>query len=111
VNAGQHLDPDAYRWVGWHSFELTGQHGSVITIDLRAGRDNIEITTANNLLAVLDRDEFRDWLAYPAPRALTKDEVEWSVHSGVSYLTLGEAAEYGTYAVPGQTIAYLTGVI
>lgn len=111
MTPGQHLDPAAYRWVGWHSFELTGQPGSIITIDLRAGRDNIEITAGNTLLAILDRDEFRDWLTYPAPGALPKDDVEWSVHSGVTYLTLGEDAEYGTYAVPAQTIAYLTGVI
>lgn len=106
----QDLNPDASRWVGWHSFELTGMPGSIVPIDLRARRDDVLVLASDYVLASLDRDRLREWLTHPRT-PLQVDETEWSVHAGTTYLTLGHDAQYGTYAVPPPTIAYLTEVI
>ena len=106
----EQLDPAATRWTGWHTFDLTGQPGSVIAIELRARRDDILMLTCDYVLASLDRDRFREWLIHPL-LPLKVDEAEWSVYGGISYLTLGADGEYGSYVVPAETIAYLTGVI
>jgi hypothetical protein len=107
---GGHCAAAAALWTGWHTFDLAGMPGSVVTIELRARRDDILMLWADYVLASLDRDRFRAWLIHPRV-SLQVDEVEWSVHGGITYLTLGSEEEYGSYVVPAETIEYLTGVI
>jgi hypothetical protein len=105
-----HLDQFAAPWTGWHTFDVTGMRGVVVSIELRARRDDILMLWSDYVLASLDRDRLREWLIHPRV-PLKVDEAEWSVYAGFTYLTLGGEGGFGSYGVPAGTVEYLTGVI
>jgi hypothetical protein len=55
-----------------------GVPGRAVLVEFRIRHDTVEVWYAEHLSSVLDRQEFRAWMRYPAA-PMVVDEVGWSV--------------------------------
>ena len=96
-------------WTGQLDVELrNGRNWSVGTIDIRLGLDTVSLWYHDRSLAVMDRDQFREWLFHPRGLIFEVDDVVWSVEAGVTCLTVGGT---GQYTVTPESVRRLTVVV
>ena len=107
-SAARNLEVDPMEWTGRMEFDLSNDQGwRVGTVEVVVRIDHLSLWFGNRTLAVMDRDQFRDWLIDPVqPFAI--DDVMWSMEGDVTHLTIDDAK---SYAIPGPLIDYLVQVV
>ena len=92
-----HTDFDLINARGWRI-------GSV-EVDLRP--NTLTLRFKNRLLAVMDRDRFREWLVHPR-EVLAVDDVTWFTQTGLTCITIDGRS---SYVIPGGCIGHLIAVV
>jgi hypothetical protein len=99
----------AGNWTGRLGLDVrNGRDWAAGALDLAVGRDTVTVRHQGRMLAVLDRDRFRDWLRRGGSTGVLQvDDTAWSVRSGVTCLSVGVA----TYTVTPESMANLMTVV
>ena len=102
------VDAVPTQWTGRLEFDLTNGRGwRVGTVEVVVRRDILTLWYGNRTLAVMDRDQFREWLIHPDEQ-FEVDDVVWYMQGVLTCLTIDSRT---SYAVPGGIIDYLVAMI
>lgn len=95
-------------WTGRMEFDLSnGQGFQVGTVEVVVRMDHLSLWLGNRTLAVMDRDQFRQWLIEPE-KPYQIDDVMWSIDDEATHLTIDGSV---SYAIPGPILEYLIAVV
>ncbi len=102
------LDLPVPSWTGPIEFEMhNGRGWGIGTAELAVQRDLVLLRFADRVLAVMDRDRFREWLIHPR-EPMAVDDVVWSVEAGVTCVTI-DGRLY--CSVPEIAVAAFVGLV
>ena len=95
-------------WTGPIEFELhNGRGWGIGTAELAVRRDLVVLRFVDRVLAVMDRDRFREWLIHPR-EPMEVDDVVWSTEAGVTCVTIDGRLHC---SVPEVAIATFLGLV
>ncbi len=98
-------------WTGELVLELrNGRDWSVGDAEVSVRRDTVVLRHDGRCLAVLDRDQLRDWLTAAEPQPLAVDEAIWSVDTGSTFIAV-MAGSSPRFRVTRESLADLVAVI
>jgi len=106
----EELDPEVgeMHWTGRMEFDLSDAQGWRIgTVEIVIRIDHLSLWYGNRTLAVMDRDQFREWLIDPE-EPFGIDDVVWSMDAVGTLLTIDDSA---TYAIPNPVVQHLVQVV
>ena len=107
-SAARNLEVDPMEWTGRMEFDLSDDQGSPAgTVEVVVRIDHLSLWYGNRTLAVMDRDQFRNWLIDPE-KPFQIDDVMWSVEGQATHLTIDDSV---SYAIPPAIVEYLIAVV
>ncbi|GAB3264971.1 hypothetical protein [Kineosporia babensis] len=87
--------PGTGEWVGRLELDLrNARDWSIGTLGLQFAPDSVTVWFGSRTLAVLDREELREWIIHPRGTRLAVDDLVWSAQYGSIYVAVGWACEY-----------------
>ena len=98
-------------WTGELVLELrNGRDWSIGGAEVSVRRDTVVLRHDGRCLAVLDRDQLRDWLTTTHPEPLVVDDAIWSVDTGSTFLAV-LAGSSPRFRVTAESLANLVTVV
>ncbi|GLY33595.1 hypothetical protein [Kineosporia sp. NBRC 101731] len=87
--------PDTGEWVGRVEVDLrNARDWSVGSLHLEVEPGTVTVWFGSRALAVMNRDELREWIIHPRGVRLAADDLVWSTQYGSTYVAIGWTAEY-----------------
>ncbi len=98
-------------WTGELILELrNGRDWSVGDAEVSVRRDTVIVRHAERCIAVMDRDQFRDWLTTAEPCPLAQDDAIWSIQAGMTFLAVMSGSQ-AAFRVTPESLGNLVAVI
>ena len=95
------------QWTGSLHLDLRNARGwSAGALDLAVGRDTVQVRHQGRELAILDRDQFRDWMIRPQ-FAYVADDTAWATEMDVTVFQVGRSR----FTITPESMAHLLTVV
>ncbi|MBT0767323.1 hypothetical protein KIH74_00205 [Kineosporia sp. J2-2] len=101
--------PAAEQWLGRIAIDLrNARDWSIGTLELEFQLNAVTAWFGSRVLAVMDRDQLRDWIIHPRGTRLPVDDLIWSAQYGSTYVAIGLGSEY---RLSDASVRELTAVV
>ena len=98
-------------WTGELVLELrSGNDWSIGDAEVSVRRDTVVLRHEGRCLAVLDRDQLRNWLTRAEPEPLAVDDAIWSVDTGTTFIAV-MAGSAPRFRVTSESLSNLVMVL
>ncbi|GLY14128.1 hypothetical protein LWF15_11505 [Kineosporia rhizophila] len=101
--------PGTGEWVGRIEVDLrNARDWSIGILELELAPETVTARFGSRALAVIDREQLREWVIHPRGTRLAVDDLVWSAQYGSTYVAIGCTTEY---RLGDSSVRELTAVV